>query len=196
MTFTYVDLITYESFYIIFMNNCTIEYSDVTLLKHMCGKKPGTKVDKIILNPKDGSWTIPKSKTPVPKKPLVVEFKGVHTRFEDGEVTGDNPIGLDKATVSDNPIGLDDNLVYVPNEIKSSTFKIYEGRRRVTRISYDVIEEFSKYIHDLGCGSTDTIVINNSTDLIRVAGIDLESHFILKLRYKLPSGNYSIVRVY
>ena len=190
----YADLITYESFSII-MNTCTIEYSGVMLLKHMCGKKPGTKVDKIILNPKDGSWSLPsetKKKplhAPIPKKPNMVEFKGVHTRFEDSE---DKDASLDKEQSRDSG----DELVYTPIQVESSTFKFFTGRNRVRKIDDDMFEEFSKYIHDLGSGSKDTIVINNADDLVRVAGVNLESHFILNLRYKLPSGNFSISRVF
>ena len=180
----YSDLITYESLFIV-MNTCTIEYTDVTLLKDMCGKKAGAYLNKIVLNPKDGSWTIPNSLSkaapvPTPKKTFI-EFKGVHTRFEDESLDKDS--------------SLDDDLVYIPNTIKSSTFKFFQGRKRVTDV-YDLHDEFSKYIYDLGSGSKDTITVNDADDLIRVAGIDLEPYFELKKRYKLPFGNYSIVRIY
>lgn len=182
----YSDIFQYSSFSVI-MKNCTIEYYNVTLLKDLCDKKAGYKCDKLILNPANGSWTIPKTKgitkAPVPKKkPNMVEFKGVHTRFEDKE---DMSLGKEE-------------LVYIPNKIESSTFKVFEGRRRVKRIfeDSDFYEEFVKYIHDLGCGSTDNIMVNNSIDLIRVAGIDLEPYFEINKRYKLPYENFSIVRIY
>ena len=172
----FADLIEYTSFHIV-MNTLMIEYTGVTLLKHMCGKKPGTKIEKILLNPKDGSWSIPKT-APVPdpkKKNIFVEFKGVHTRFEDSDESIENI------------------LEYVP----SSTFKVFEGRKRVTKIDVDTefYEKFCNYIHDLGSGSSQLVTINAATDLIRVAGIDLQAYFELKKRYKLQFENYSIVRV-
>lgn len=174
MANTYADLFEYESFHVL-MNNCTIEYMKVKLLKDMCGKKAGTELDKIVLNPKTGLFTIKKTvKLPPPSKPSFVEFKGVHTRFEDS----------------------DEDLVYVPIEVKSSTFKFYEGRKKVTQIKDDLFEEFEKFIHDMGSGSRDKIVINHAYEFIRVSGVDLESLFDLKKRYKVPSKKYSFVRVY
>jgi hypothetical protein len=170
----YADMFEYASFFVV-MNTCKIEYNDVKLLKDMCDKKAGTKIEKIVLNPADGSWSIPKTKgarpapVHVPKKK--VEFKGVHTRFEDES----------------------DDMVYVPNIIPSSTFKVFQGRTRVRNISIE-FDDFSKYIQELV--GDDTIVVNHSKDLIRVAGIDLEAQFDLNNRYKLPFGNYSIVRIY
>lgn len=172
---TYSDLFEYESFCVL----RNIEYTKVKLLKNMCGKKAGTEIDKIVLNPATGVFTIQKT-LPQKKKPNVVEFKGVHTRFED----------------SDESLDKDDDLVYIPNEVKSSTFKFYEGRKKVTNIHDDLFEEFKNFINDLGSGSRDIIVINNTDELIRVAGIDLESRFEVKKRHKLPSGKYSFVRVF
>lgn len=174
---TYCDMFTYGSFVIV-MNTRMIEYSDVTLLKNMCGKKTGTKLDKIVLNPRNGSWSIPVSAAaPSPKKYTFVEFKGVHTRFEDDE---------------------EEDLVYIPRDVPSSTFKMFQGRKRVKCFNTDfsAYEEFSKYIRELGCGSKDTIVVNHSNDLIRVAGIYLDSYFEMNKRYKIPYENYSIMRVY
>lgn len=165
MAFTYSDLFTYESFYI-FMNTCMIEYTGVTLLKDMCGKKTGSNVNKMVFNPKDGSWIVHSHKKK--KTTKVVEFKGVHTRFEESS--------LDK--------------------VYSSTFKIFSGRNRVKQIDSDVFDEFSRYIYDIGSGSKDNVVINNSTDLIRVEGVNLENKFDIKKRYKIPSGKYSFVRIY
>lgn len=177
MANTYADMFEYESFHVL----RNIEYMKVRLLKDMCGKKAGTEIDKIILNPANGAFTIPKTKKVAqPKKPLVVEFKGVHTRFEDSDESPDK----------------DEDLVYVPNEVKSSTFKFYEGRYKITEMRDDLFEEIEKFMRDMGSGSTNKIVINNSSEFIRVAGIDLESRFDLKKRYKLPSGKYSFVRVY
>ena len=175
MAFTYADIFQYKSFV---FNKSKIEYSVVTLLKELCGKKTGSKIEKIVLNPADGSWTIPKSKAPpvpTPKKTFV-EFKGVHTRFEDS----------------------DDEIVYTPNTVESSTFKVFEGRKRVNRISSDsaFYEEFVKYINDLGSGSQDKIMVNNADNFIRVAGVNLESYFELNKRYKLPFRNFSISRVF
>jgi hypothetical protein len=186
----YSDLIAYESFSIV-INTCMIEYSNVTLLKHMCGKKPGTHVDKIVLNPANGSWNIYKSKfqsspsplLPEKKKSTFVEFKGVHTRFDD---EGKAP-ALEDST---------EDLEYVPNVVDSSTFKIFSGRNRVKNIDDDIFEEFSAYIKNLGSGSRDTIVINRTNDLVRVAGVNLEDRFEDKKRYKLPSGKYSVVRIF
>lgn len=171
----YSDMFQYSSFV---MNTFKIEYSGVTLLKDMCGKKAGDKIDKIVLDPSNGSFTVKSysKKIPVPKKPNMVEFKGVHTRFEDEDD--------------------DDDLEYIPNVVESSTFKIFTGRNKVTRINDDMFDEFSNYIHELGCGSKDNLVINCATDLIRVAGVNLESYFDLKKRYKLPSGNFSIMRIF
>lgn len=180
----YSDLFEYASFSVV-MNTCMIEYTDVKLLKDLCGKKAGTSVRKIVLNPKNGSWSIPKTNNtkpaPMPVLKKTVEFKGVHTRFED----------------KDESLDSDDELVYIPNEVKSSTFKVFQGRKRVTD-TWDLYDDFSKYVYDLGSGSKDTIAVNaaHGDGLIRVAGIDLEPHFELNKRYKLPFGNYSIVRIY
>lgn len=181
MATMYADMFEYETFVFI-MNTSMIEYTNVKLLKDMCGKKAGSEIDKIVLNPANGVFTIHKTKKTLPqkKKPNVVEFKGVHTRFED----------------SDESLDKDDDLVYIPNEVKSSTFKFYEGRKKVTNIHDDLFEEFKNFINDLGSGSRDIIVINNTDELIRVAGIDLESRFEVKKRHKLPSGKYSFVRVF
>ena len=192
MASKYANLFEYESFRIV-MNTCMIEYTCVTLLNQVCGKKPGDQIDRIVLNPADGSWSIPvKTKkkplmAPVPKKSNIVEFKGVHTRFEDSDES------LDK----EQSRGSGDDLEYIPNDVKSSTFKVFQGRKRVTD-TWDLYDEFSKYIYDLGSGSKDTIAVNaaHGDGLIRVAGIDLEPQFELKKRYKLPFGNYSIVRIY
>lgn len=192
MASQYADLFEYASFAVTRKN--TIEYTDVKLLKDMCDNKSGTKVDKIVLNPADGSWSIPKSKgarpAPVPAPKKKVEFKGVHTRFEDNSDELGSDESLDKSAKPE--------LVYIPNTIISSTFKVFQGRMRVRNIpmEYEFIEEFSNYIHDMGSGSNDTIAVNHSMDFIRVAGIDLESSFEVNKRYKLPSGNFSIVRIY
>lgn len=173
MANTYADLFEYESFHVL-MNNCTIEYMNVKLLKDMCGKKAGTEIDKIVLNPATGAFTVPKTKNVAQsKKPLVVEFKGVHTRFEDK----------------------DEDLVYIPVEVKSSTFKFYEGRKRVGLMTFELFDEIEKFMRDIG--KSDKIVITYDDEgLVRVAGVDLESRFDLKKRHKLPSGKYSFARVY
>ena len=88
---------------------------------------------------------------------------------------------------------LDEDLVYVPIEVKSSTFKFYEGRKKVKVMKDDLFEEFEKFMRDMG---GDKIVINHASELIRVSGIDFEPIFDLKKRHKLPSKKYSFVRVY
>lgn len=174
MANTYADLFEYESFQVLCKK---IEYMKVKLLKDMCGKKAGTEIDKIVLNPANGVFTIKKTKKTVPvHKPSIVEFKGVHTRFEDKDES------------------LDEDLVYVPIEVKSSTFKFYEGRKKVKLIKDDLFDEFEEFMRDTG--KSDKIVINHASELIRVSGVDLDSIFDLKKRYKLASGKYSFVRVY
>lgn len=175
MANTYADLFEYESFQVL----CNIEYMKVKLLKDMCGKKAGTEIDKIVLNPANGVFTIKKTKKTVPvHKPSIVEFKGVHTRFED----------------KDEDTSLDEELVYIPIEVKSSTFKFYEGRKKVKVMKDDLFEEFEEFMRDTG--KSDKIVINHASELIRVSGVDLDSIFDLNKRYKLASGKYSFVRVY
>lgn len=169
MANTYADLFEYESFHVF----CTVEYMKVKLLKDMCGKKAGTEIDKIILNPANGAFTIPKTKKKavVPsKKPLGAEFKGVHTRFEDS----------------------DEDFVYIPNKVKSSTFKFYEGRKKVRLMTYELFEEIEKFMNEMGR----SVITYDDEGLVRVAGVDLEPLFDLKTRYTLPSGKYSFVRVY
>ena len=187
MASKYADLFEYASFAV--TRKFTIEYTDVKLLNDLCGKKAGVSVNKIVLNPANGTWSIPKTNgtrpAPVPTPKKKVEFKGVHIRFEDSE---------DKSPLLDKDESLD--LVYIPNKIPSSTFKVFQGRKRIYDLykEYDFPDDFSNYMYDLV--GDDNIVVNHVKDLVRVAGSDLETMFEVNKRYKLPFGNYSIVRVY
>jgi len=87
-TIQYSDMFTYDE-YTFLMNNYTAIYSNVTLLKDMCGKKADAKLDEIHLDTRTGKFTVPPRhstravETAAAK--TLVEFKGVHTRFTDDE---------------------------------------------------------------------------------------------------------------
>ena len=84
MATQYSDMFTYNTLAFDGANVC---YSGVTLLKDMCAKKSGTKLDEIRLDTRTGKFTVPRltrAKTAMETAAkTLVEFKGVHTRFED-----------------------------------------------------------------------------------------------------------------
>lgn len=173
---TYADMFEYASFTVV-MNDCTIEYSDVTLLKDMCKKKAGTKLPKIVLNPKTGAFTVPRA-APVTVKKAPVEFKGVHTRFEDEEHSSLDKPKKKRATKKEKTI-----------------FKVYKGRC-IHKVDDKAFEQV-----------TDSICFNLNlygTDMKKHFSIDTNGcivfegnwgEFDTKTRYKTESGEYSFKRI-
>jgi hypothetical protein len=82
---TYSDLFTYDSFE--FCGKVAVSYKNVTLLKDVCGKKVGSKIEEIRLDTTNGKFTVPRRKSirleETAAANTLVEFKGVHTRFPD-----------------------------------------------------------------------------------------------------------------
>lgn len=169
----YSDLFEYST-----LNKSTLEYLNVTLLKNMCGKKAGTYIDKIVLNPVNGKFTIPRKKshksdtdTAVMAVKPPVEFKGVHTRFEDNE---DTP--LDNTKVLD-----------------SFAFKIYEGRKIHKVVKYDdAYEELIQSICEHVSINDIEIDIDSKNSLVNIStSKNLHTYFDMKKRNKTSSGKYS-----
>lgn len=179
MATAYADMFEYAQMSII-TNTCTIEYTDVTLLKDMCKKKAGVKITKIVLNPKTGNFTIPRAKkipAPVPV-PAPVEFKGVHTRFDS------EPEKKKKKCVS--------------KKKDETVFKVYKGRN-----VYNVVDKHDEAFEDiidkiddilggtevLGGIITPKVCHVNDDGCIVVRG-KWDEYFDTKTRYKSESGTY------
>ncbi len=173
---TYADMFEYSSFVIV-TNTCKIEYSDVTLLKDMCKKKAGTKLPKIVLNPKTGAFTIPRAARVTVKKAAPVEFKGVHTRFEDKDESLDKP-KKKRATKKE-----------------TTVFKVYKGRcihkvddkdKAFDTVTDSIVDILGMYElkNQLSVNGDGCIVMNGVWD-----------EFDTKTRYKTESGEYSFKRI-
>lgn len=172
----------YSSFAIM-MNTSEIEYSNVVLLKELCGKKAGTKINKIVFNPANGIFNIPanvKITAPRPKKPKV-EFKGVHTRFEDEEVVPPSPVPEKKSQNK-------------KEKTYTTVFKVYKGRciHKVSEfddVAYEcVVDEIEKILEGHDLKNHITVDVNGC---IVMCGV--WNQFELKKRIK--AGLYSFARV-
>lgn len=175
-TTQYSDTFEYSSFCVI-MNTCKIEYSGVILLKEMCGKKVGTKIDKLILDPSNGCFSIPKGVRKVKEVKPPVEFKGVHTRFESPEP---EPKPKPKRTTK-------------KKEEYTTVFKVYNGRK-IHKVEKDneayewVVETIEKALD--GRDLTNHFSVNDDGCIV-MCGIWDE--FELKKRIKI--GVYSFARI-
>jgi hypothetical protein len=110
----------------------------VTLLKDVCGKKTGSKIEEIRLDTTNGKFTVPRRKSirveETAAAKTLVEFKGKHTRFPDTVETVDekdilfycaNPTEWtkkleDKGETSSRPTNISGMM----------GLKIYENKRR------------------------------------------------------------------
>lgn len=181
---TYADMFEYSSFFMV-MNTCTVEYKGVTLLKDMCRRKAGAKIDKIVLDPKTGKFSVPRAPAPAPHPPPVpVEFKGVHTRFESES----------ESESESEP---------KPKKKRSSTkkkditvFKVYSGRKihKVSDENDEAFETVTDSIVDiLGMYELKNHFSVNGDGCIVVCGIWDE--FDTKTRHKTESGTFSFKRI-
>lgn len=188
MATTYTDMFEYAQMSII-MNTCTIEYTDVTLLKDMCKKKAGAKIAKIVLDPKTGIFTIPRAKKTPVHVPVSepVEFKGVHTRFE----SESEPEPEKKKRVSKMKTKKDE-------EVFMTVFKVYSGRK-----IHKVVDKNDQAFED---------VVETVSGILNIYGYDFKNHFSVnddgcivlcgrwdeidtKTRHKTEYGNFAFKRI-
>lgn len=149
----YSDLFTYGEF-IGIRDWCTVSYKNVTLMKDMCGKKVGAKLDEIHLDTRTGKFTVPRRhstrtvETEAAK--TLVEFKGKHTRFPDSDDESaelDSTLPLpsnpkawrtnleDKGTPLDKSVFEKGESSSRPNNISGMIgLKIYENKRKLLRV--------------------------------------------------------------
>ena len=210
------DLFEYDSFVVV-MNTITLEYTNVTLLKDMCKKKAGTHIDKLSMNPKTGKFSIISTKVSVTEQEVaktLVEFKGVHTRFEDD---GDEPepaapvpkktrcsAYTAKGTMCSRCAiegevfcKIHMKTTSTPPSTEFSKFKVYEGRKIHKTLKYDnAYEEIVQRVCDVGCTSSKKLTFSVDEEGCVIAhGKRLDAYFEHKKRNKLDSGIYSFALV-
>lgn len=172
----YSDLFTYGVFGGI-QDWCTVSYKNVTLLKELCGKKAGTVLDEIRLNTCKGTFTVPRVQK---KKPVAVEFKGTHTRFED-----------DEPEEAPAPAPAPEKKKRVTKK-EETIFKVYEGRKIHTVSEFD--DEAYEIVTDAIADMLEVMKSKFSVDAkgcIVMCGI--WEQFELKKRFK--AGKYSFARI-
>lgn len=197
---TYSNIFEYASFAIM-MNTCTIEYTDVTLLKTLCKKKAGTKLKRVILDAKTGVFSIDaeqnkKTKAPAAAAPVApataVEFKGVHTRFESESESESS----EKKKKPKRATKKKDEKTFV------TMFKVYKGRsiHKIVDKDDEAFEEIVDKIDEILGGTdmlggiiTPDVCCVNDDGCIVVRGVWDE--FDTKTRYKTYSGKYAFKRI-
>lgn len=210
------DLFEYDSFAFV-MNTCTAEYTNVTLLKDMCKKKAGTHIDKLSMNPKTGKFSIISTKVSASEHEVaktLVEFKGVHTRFDDeDEETAPAPVPKKTRCSAYTAKGTVCSKCAIEGEVfckihlKSSAppptddsfskFKVYDGRKIHKTVKYDdAYEEIVQRVCDVGCTSSKKLTFSVDEDGCVVAhGKRLDFHFEHKKRIKMDLGKYSFALI-
>lgn len=189
----YSDLFEYSSFAFL-MNNSTLEYSNVTLLKDLCGKKAGTYIDKLVLNPANGNFTVARMRRAnavvAEAAKTLVEFKGVHTRFESESETSEKEPSpkRTRATTKKKP------------KTNTTVFKVYRGRsiHKIVDKDDEAFEEIVDKIDEILGGTdmlggiiTPDVCCVNDDGCIVVRGVWDE--FDMKTRIK--AGTYAFKRI-
>jgi hypothetical protein len=131
----YSDIFTYET---LAFDGANVSYANVTLIKDICAKKAGAKLDEIRLDTRTGKFTVPRPKAPAlstrsktemeTAAKTLVEFQGKHTRFpeEDSGVPEDD----------EQDIG-NEGFVMPKTENRMVTLKIYENKRKLFKFDSD-----------------------------------------------------------
>jgi hypothetical protein len=149
MATQYSDLFTYGTFVGI-QDWRSVCYSNVVLLKDLCGKKAGATVDKIILDTTTGKFTVPRStRTSTAMETAaktLVEFKGVHTRFPDSD--DESPPKPSKKKKATTAIEKGETSTRPNNISVMMGLKIYENKRRKL-VRVESVDDFiSREIHN------------------------------------------------